>query len=166
MEIKSPKICDHTSVGVVLEDKQGNVLLLKRALFPVGMAPPAGHIDDHGSPEQAAIDEVEEEVGLVVAIQNLHKTAIQKRRTNLSCRRIDGDHHDWWVYTTDTYDGELRPSPDETKGANWYGRDELQAFADRTRAFQAGSITDEDYQANPGFDEVWLDFLVELGYVE
>lgn len=166
MEIQSPKVCDHTSVGVVLEDKQGNVLLLKRAKFPVGMAPPAGHIDDHGSPEQAAVDEVREEVGLMILPTALNKTAIQKRRTNLPCRRIDGDHHDWWIYKATDYSGDLRPSEDETKGAAWYSPGELQALADRTREFKAGGITIADYQANPGFDEVWLGFMVELGYVK
>lgn len=166
MEIKSPNVCDHTSVGVILEDKQGRVLLLKRAKFPVGMAPPAGHIDDHGSPEQAAVDEVGEEVGLAVAIGSLARTAIQQRRTDFSCSRIGGDHHDWWIYKATDYSGELSPSEDETKGADWYSPNDLQALADRTREFQAGNVADADYQASPGFDEVWLGFMVELGYVK
>jgi len=61
-------LCDNKSVGVIVQNDGGDILLLHRARFPFGMAPPAGHIDDHGSPEQAAVTEVFEEVGLTLPI--------------------------------------------------------------------------------------------------
>jgi 8-oxo-dGTP pyrophosphatase MutT (NUDIX family) len=163
MKEKPRKLCDHTSVGVIIRDDRGRFLLLKRAIFPVGIAPPAGHIDTHGSPAQAAIAEVAEEVGLVIAPKDLHETIIQKRQTFLPCSRPEGDWHAWWIYTANHYSGELRPDKRETKGAEWYSGEQLQALADRTRAFQAGQIPAAQYQDEPGLEPVWIGFFLELG---
>jgi len=160
------KICDHTSVGVIITGKDGALALLKRALFPVGIAPPAGHIDDHGSAEQAAIDEVSEEIGLRIAIGDLKPTAVQNRRIDNQCRREDGTYHMWSVYEVTRWEGDIRPDPEETKGAAWYSHEQVQALADRTRLYQAGKIPEAEWQAEPGFEPIWLDFLMELGYVK
>jgi 8-oxo-dGTP pyrophosphatase MutT (NUDIX family) len=160
------KHCDNKSVGVIIKNADGSFAFLERKLFPVGIAPPAGHVDDHGSFEQAAIDEVNEELGLVITRGNLRTTAINKRRINNPCRRIGGDHHVWSIYEVDQYKGELRPSPYETKGAGWYSARQLQELADRTKAFKAGKVTQSEWEADPGFEEVWLDFLTELGYAK
>ena len=74
-----PKNCDNKSVGVIIQNPEGEVALLRRAKFPVGMAPVAGHVDEHGSPEQAAIDEAAEEVGLHISLSGLRSTIIQAR---------------------------------------------------------------------------------------
>jgi hypothetical protein len=60
------KTCDNTSVGIVITDHQSRYLMFDRATFPPGTAPAAGHIDDHGTAEDAARAEVEEELGLTV----------------------------------------------------------------------------------------------------
>lgn len=158
------KLCDNLSVGVVICDKRGRIALLERARTPVGIAPPAGHVDNHGSPRQAAVDEVKEELGLKVDITHLQPTTIQNRRVDNPCRRPGGDHHNWWIYSTDRYEGELRPDPEEAKGASWFDRAQLQTLVERTYSFQTGLIPAHDYQANPGLEPVWIDFLVELGY--
>lgn len=159
------KYCDHTSVGVILRDQEGKFALLKRALFPVGIAPAAGHIDDHGSPEQAAIDEAEEELGVSVK-DKLQRTAIYDRRVDNTCRREGGDYHHWSVFEATIEPTELRPSPDETKGASWYDQNKLQALADRTEDYHAGKIAKDEWEANPGLEEVWVPFLSELGYIK
>jgi 8-oxo-dGTP pyrophosphatase MutT (NUDIX family) len=159
------KQCDNTSVGVIIKDNKGRVALLKRARFPVGIAPPAGHIDTHGTPEQAAIAEVAEELGLYITAGNLQKTIIQKRRVSNQCRRVGGDHHNWWVYEANKFEGRLNPDPDETKGAAWYDPAQLQELANRTTSFQAGHIGQSAWEASPGLEEIWLSFLTELGYV-
>ena len=159
------KNCDNMSVGVIIQNSEGKIALLKRARFPVGIAPPAGHVDDHGSPKQAALDEVREELGLIIAPDNLRPTGIQERKVNNQCRRPGGDHHVWWVYEANEFSGELVPDPEETKGADWYDATQLQSLADRTKAFRAGSVPADEWGANPGLEEIWLDFLVELGYV-
>lgn len=161
-----PKKCDNTSVGVIISNRIGEILLLERAKFPFGIAAPAGHIDDHGSPQQAAVDEVQEEVGLVINSDDLQDTSINERRVENMCRRIGGDHHIWWVYETNKFAGELIPSADETKGARWYSLAEVQRLADRTRSYLAGEISEDEWQNKPGLEDLWLEFLLELGYVE
>jgi len=42
--------CDNKAVGVLIFDKDDRMLLLKRGRYPMGYAPVAGHIDDHGVP--------------------------------------------------------------------------------------------------------------------
>ena len=159
-----PKRCDNKSVGVIIE-RDEELLLLKRAKYPFGYAPPAGHVDDHGSYEQAAVDEVGEELGLAVSVAGLIKTSIWDRRTDLACRREGGDHHIWRVYRATEFDGVLSPDADETAGADWQSVDSLQALADKTRIYLDGLTTEEDWRQDPGIEVVWLGFLVELGYI-
>ena len=160
------KYCDNRSVGVVLWNERGELALLKRGRFPVGMAPAAGHIDTHGSPEQAGIDELQEELGVSVAIGGLVRTAIHERRAANVCRRMGGDYHVWNIYEAHAASAELSPDPDETKGAAWYDKTAVQALADRTRLYRHGNIDAEDWIVRPGLEEVWVDFLAELGYVQ
>jgi 8-oxo-dGTP pyrophosphatase MutT (NUDIX family) len=157
------KVCDNKSVGVIVRDLAGRFALLKRAKFPVGIAPSAGHIDDHGSPEQAAVDEVREELG--IKLDGLTKTPIYARRVENICRRPGGDHHAWYVYESTVADTALEPDADEARGADWYSAEQLNVLADRTRAFHAGKVSETDWTANPGFEEVWLPFMEELSYV-
>jgi 8-oxo-dGTP pyrophosphatase MutT (NUDIX family) len=157
------KKCDNTSVGVIIRNSEGQFALLRRAHFPVGIAPVAGHIDSHGSPEQAALDEAEEELG--VSPLTIKKTAIYDRRVENKCRRPNGSYHVWYVYDANTAGTLLKPSADETKGAAWYDVGQLEALAARTRSFQAGKISEEDWATNPGLEEVWLAFMEELGYI-
>ena len=156
------KPCDNTSVGVIIRDRSGCFALLKRAKFPIGIAPPAGHIDNHGSPEQAALKEVSEELGL--KLSDLTKTAIYGRLVDASCSRPGGDHHIWYVYTALTDTTLLKADPKETKGADWYTLEQLRRLAERTRAYYAGRVSETDWAAKPGLEEVWLPFMEELGY--
>ncbi len=162
---KTSKVCDNKSVGVIIRDTAGMVVLIKRANFPIGYAPVAGHIDDHGSVEQAAVDEVQEEVGLIITMEDLGSTSIAERRYTNHCRRQGGTYHDWWVFFVDKYQGEIKPDPNETKGADWYDVVELQRLADRTREYQAQMIEQADWEADPGLEETWVDMLVELGLI-
>lgn len=158
------KECDHLSVGTIIEDGI-NIALLLRAKLPQAYAPPAGHIDQHGSPEQAAINEPFEELGLIIAPEALIKTAIANRRVDNPCPRGGGNYHHWWVFRATQFEGRITPSADETRGAAWYDREQLQALADRTIQWRADGSNSEDWQQNPGLEEVWLGFLAELGYI-
>ena len=158
-------ICDNKSVGVIIEDEAGNLLLLRRGRYPVGIAPVAGHVDSHGSPVQAALDEVQEELGLNIQPEDLRATKIQSRRVENVCRRVGGTHHDWWVFKAHKFSGELHPDEEETLGARWYSPEELRKLAAKARALENGSLGDEEFAADPGLEKVWLDFLVELGYL-
>jgi 8-oxo-dGTP pyrophosphatase MutT (NUDIX family) len=151
--------CDNTSVGIILENKIGEILLLNRAKFPFGLAAPAGHIDNHGSPEQAMIDEVSEEVGLYIASKSLEKV-IDARRIDNKCRRAEGDHHYWTVFRASNVEGEFEPSADETLGVEWVSLDRLNELSKST-------IDREDTPASRGdqvLEPIWLSFFTELGY--
>lgn len=161
----SEKRCDNRSVGVIVTNERDEIALLKRARFPIGIAPPAGHIDKHGSPEQAAVDEVYEEVGIQLSIDGLRRTTVWDRCVANVCRRQGGDHHVWRVYESHVEDVRMSPDPHETKGAAWYSLDAVNALAVRTRAYRAGLILPNDWAENPGLEEVWVDYMAELGYI-
>lgn len=153
---KSEKVCDNTSVGIIIR-KEDKVLLIERGKPPFGFAPPAGHVDDHGSFEQAAKDEVNEEVGLEVTKLQL---VYEGRRENY-CRRKGGTWHDWKLYEAET-DGDLNRSFDETKQAGWYSKDQIEELAKRTEKYLAGEISEEEWQNNPGLETTWLQWSKEI----
>lgn len=84
----------HESVGVVIQNKKEEILLIKLDKFPFGYSIPAGHVNKGENPKIAAKREVLEEVGL-----NLDNLALVKNEnlTNDSCRR-GADHHRWHLY--------------------------------------------------------------------
>lgn len=151
--------CDHTSVGVIVTDRAGRMLmLLTRARPPVGIAPVAGHVDQHGTPQQAAIAEVREEIGLDAV--RLREVASGRRDNR--CGRPGGNWHQWTIFRAEV-SGVLNPSRDETKGARWYHPGEVQTLASRTAAHARGHIVDWDRE--PGLEPVWVGWLAELGVV-
>src|SRR3546814_880586 len=85
--------CDHTSVGMLVW-RADKLLLVERRKPPFGYAPPAGHVDDHGSFEEAAHAELEEEVGLHIKSLEL----LAEGRKDNECRRENGTWHYWKVY--------------------------------------------------------------------
>jgi len=157
------KTCDNTSVGIVITDRRGRYLMFDRATFPVGAAPAAGHIDDHGSAEDAGRAEVEEELGLTVT--SLTRVAGGWRDNR--CRRRPGGRgtgHDWTVYQA-TVTGDLTPSARETKNVRWIASDALQELADRTVAYAQGRVTDTEFDAAPGIEPVWMQWLADIAAI-
>ncbi|MEE1823766.1 NUDIX hydrolase [Streptomyces sp. BE20] len=151
------KTCDNTSVGVFITDHRGRYLMFDRATFPVGAAPAAGHIDDHGSARDAARAEVEEELGLTV-------TGCWRDNP---CRRRPGARgtgHDWTVYRA-TVVGDLVPSARETKNVRWIPPVALQELVDRTVAYAHGRVTDAEFEAEPGIEPVWVQWLADVAAV-
>lgn len=159
------KVCDNKSVGIIVRNAEGEIAILKRARFPFGYSPVAGHVDDHGSVEQAAVDETLEEIGLTVQVSDLQPTAIAGTRFNNHCRRRGGTFHDWWVFIVDHYSGEILPSPDETQGAAWYSVEDIQRLAERTRDYQAQMIEQQDWEADPGLEQIWVTMFEQLGII-
>lgn len=151
------KDCDNTSVGMFIwrDDK---LLLIERKKFPFGFAIPAGHVDNHGSFEDAAKEEVEEEVGFEVT--NL-RLITEGRRENI-CRRPGGTWHYWKLYKTKVQ-GNLKPSQDETKKAGWYTKDEIRELAERTEKYNSNSeISEDDWKLSPGFERNFYEWVKEL----
>ena len=63
-----------------------------------------------------------------------------------------------WMET----EGELRLSEVETKQAGWYTKEQIKELSKRTERYLSGDINDEDWQANPGIEIVWLEWFKEL----
>lgn len=154
------KYCDNTSVGVIVQNPQQETLLLSRARFPFGWAAPAGHVDGHGSLEQTAVTELFEETGLLLPVTSLIKV-IDARRVDNQCRRINGNHHIWTVYRTETADLKLNPSEDETLGARWFSPTELA-----TMALQTMPLGHDTNQGDNVLEPIWLDFFRELEVIQ
>jgi len=153
------KVCDNKSVGMLIW-KNDKLLLIERKLFPFGFAPPAGHVDDKGGFENAAKEEVQEEVGLNPTDIKL----IAEGRKNNKCRRKGGNYHYWKIYEVEA-EGELKPSKDETKQADWYTKEQIRELSEKTIKYINGEINEEDWQANPGIEPVWYDWFKELSVI-
>jgi len=147
------KRCDNRSVGVIITDGQGRYLVFDRHTFPPGVAACAGHVDEHGTDEDAARSEALEEVGLVV---DLLVPLAAGWRDN-PCRRLPGPKgtgHDWVVFMA-TAHGTLAPSPRETRNARWVTRPQLQALFTRTLALAANTISLAEFENLPGLEPSW-----------
>lgn len=158
-EIKEVKIkvCDNKSVGMLI--KRGkDLLLIERRKHPFGFAPPAGHVDNKGSFENAAREETKEEVGLTPTEIKL----VAEGRKDNPCRREGGTWHYWKIYQIET-DGEIKRSEDETKQAGWFSKDQIVKLAKRTEDYLAGNISPEEWQKSPGIEPVWREWFKELG---
>jgi ADP-ribose pyrophosphatase YjhB (NUDIX family) len=149
-------ICDHTSVGILIW-RDGRLLIIERRKPPPGFAPPAGHVDDHGSYEDAATAEVQEEVGLEVVSLSL----LGEGRRDNPCRRVDGTWHYWKIFEAQVT-GTPKRSYEETKGLMWADGETLQKLANRTLAWQAKKLSDQQWIASPGLEPVWFHWLSEL----
>lgn len=148
--------CDHTSVGLLVW-RSGKLLLIERRRPPYGYAPPAGHVDDHGSFEDAAREELREEVGL----KSAELRVVAEGRKDNKCRRPGGDWHYWKIYEAGV-SGDVKASPDETKSTRWADRRALEQMADRTRQYLAGSVNQAEWERSPGLEPVWDGWLKEL----
>lgn len=149
--------CDHTSVGLLLW-KDDRLLLIERGKPPFGFAPPAGHVDDRESYESAARQELTEEVGL----EALELKLVAEGRKNNPCRRPNGTWHHWKIYEVFSFAGSLSPSPSETKRVGWYDRTALLHLASRTAQYLEGKLDQSTWEASPGLEPVWYDWLTEL----
>ncbi|MEU6721570.1 NUDIX hydrolase [Nonomuraea sp. NPDC046802] len=155
--------CDNTSVGVLIHDSSNRLLVFDRATPPWGVAGPAGHIDDHGSPERAAATEVLEEVGLQAVSLDL----LARRWRGNRCRRPAGPQgvgHEWWIYQARA-NGALAASAREVRNARWVTPGQLQALTVRTTAYAHGGLPAEEWWAGPGVEPVWVLWLSLAGLV-
>ncbi|MFI0412396.1 NUDIX hydrolase [Actinomadura sp. 3N508] len=146
--------CDNTSIGVIITDSQDRYLLIDRATAPFGMAPVAGHIDQHGGPEFAARNEVREEVGLtVVSLRQLSETWLPN-----SCRRPAGPEgigHYWTLYQA-TFAGQIQMAADEVRAVQWADRTDLQTLAERAIANARIGFADQSVYEKPVLQSVWV----------
>ena len=148
--------CDNRSVGVIVENDADETLLLSRARFPYGWAAPAGHVDEHGSLEQTAIDEVFEETGVILDPASL-EVVINGLRVHNQCRRPGGDYHDWTVFRAQAKNTTITASPEETLGVSWVPRQVLGALASASMQISHSEIRRGDLALEP----IWAYFFQE-----
>ena len=150
------KICDHTSVGMLVWNND-KLLLIERARFSFGFAIPAGHVDGDPSYEESARRELKEEVGL----ETKGLTLVAEGRKENHCRREGGTWHYWKIYRMIVV-GNIERSKDETKQVGWYDKDQIRKLARRTERYNNKGITDEEWNKSPGLEPVMYDWFKEL----
>ncbi|MBI2600908.1 NUDIX hydrolase [Candidatus Daviesbacteria bacterium] len=148
--------CDHASVGMFVW-RDDHLLLIERKEFPFGFAPPAGHVDNHGSYEKAAENELKEEVGLRSVSLSL---MIEGCKENI-CRRPGGTWHHWRIYRVEAQ-GNIQRSRTETRRAGWYSLEEIKSLSDKTVQYLNGGISNENWRMDPGIETVWYEWFREL----
>ncbi len=152
--------CDNLSVGVIVQH-DGDTLLLERARYPWGWAAPAGHVDEHGSLEQTAVEEVWEETGLRISVDGLVKVIDGVRMQN-ECRRPGGDHHVWTVFRAEAPSKDTNMSEDETSGKMWVPNDKLVEMVNRSREVDQAEIQHGDEL----IEGVWVEFFTRAGLAD
>lgn len=153
------KICDHTSVGMIVW-KDDKILLIERMKYPFGFACPAGHVDGDASYEESAKRELQEEVGLEVINLEL---LFEGRKEN-PCRRENGSWHYWKIYKVKA-EGEAKRSLDETKKMFWASKDELKKISERTEKYLQKEISEEDWEKSPGLEPIWCEWFKQLNLI-
>lgn len=150
------KICDHTSVGILVFNELNELLLIERAKFPFGFAVPAGHVDGDLNFLSAAYRELEEEVG----VKNLRLDLFLEERKENPCRREGGTWHYWQLFKgarkIDTR--EVQRSLEETKKIEWANKAKITELMKRTEKYRAGKITETEWEANPGLEPVMYEW--------
>lgn len=167
-----PKRCDGYSVGVMVVDTQtGEYLTQLRNTHPMAWAVgAAGHWDQgteagHGTLEQAAIGEAEEELGVLVLPENLQ--LILHQRFDNPCRRkrpqgVKG--HDWYLYLVKVNGKPIvQTSQREVKAYKWYSIQQLETLAHRSAHLLHRGIQPMDWGQLPpdlvGIEPVWATML-------
>jgi 8-oxo-dGTP pyrophosphatase MutT (NUDIX family) len=159
-------VCDNASVGGLIWGVDGNSLLMfERATPPWGLAGVGGHVDTHGTYEDAIRAEVSEEVGLTaVRVGPVYPEPLW---IGNRCRRTPGPRgvgHRWQWYHV-KYQGDVTPNPREARHPRWITPGQLRALSARTAQFAAGKISAEDFKAGPGIEPVWVNVLLDLGLI-
>ena len=155
---QSTPTCNHTSVGVIVQ-RYGSLLLIERQTFPIGIACPAGHVDEGETYEQAAYRMLHEQTGLEAYSLEL----VAEGRRYQACTRPSGLYHfhDWKVYQAYvTYGQELRENTDAC--IDWYTPQYVSYFARRTELHLSEQLSPTQWQADPGLEVVWYHFLRQV----
>ncbi len=111
----------HYSVGALIK-KDGKYFLIDRAIFPLGFAEVADHIDGDESPEEALKRELKEEVGLDLIN---HKLIFEEEVENTCSKGVD--HHYWYVFECEV-NGKVKRSERETHSASWYTQGQIRTL--------------------------------------
>ena len=118
---KSSILKKHKSVGAIIR-KENKILMIDRAIFPLGWACPAGHVDPGEDVVKALKREVKEETNLdVIKYKLLNHEFID---WNKCSRGVMG--HDWHVYEITDWKGRVKRNKKEEKQIEWKSVDEIK----------------------------------------
>lgn len=120
----------HRIVSVFVQDETGRLLLQLRAahvkMFPGCWDPAAGgHVDLGSSYEQAATDELTEEIGVQVAASTLRELGTFRTNTTLEDGRIVNQFERVYLARVPQAT-EFKLEPDEVRELKWFTPDELR----------------------------------------
>ena len=149
--------CTNTSAGILVV-REGRLLLIERRNPPYAWAPPAGHVDEGETYEQAARRELLEEVGLTAS----SLTLVHRGQRRNQCRRPGGDHHQWEVFTADA-EGDPVRSETETRSMRWVTPGELAQLRVVSRRHLVSGAGAEQWREQPGLEPVWMRMLMGIG---
>lgn len=163
-------LCDHRVAGALVEGaagyagEPGTYLMFERVKPPYGIAPPCGHVDEHGNFFQAMVDETREEAN--VDIEDWDDLVHEEWRDNMCRRQPSGPRYGHTVMIKKVcVSGIPRPAPKESKNLRWYSVSELRELTARTVFYANGYISDEDFRLDPGIEPFWVEYLVRAGLV-
>lgn len=147
-------ICDNKSVGMILKNSEGKYLVILRKTSPKVYACPASHVDVHGGSVEIAKEELPKEAGISDVKLSL---VLQKDYPN-PCSR-GGKHHLWSVFEG-IYDGPISDS--DAGKVSWKTAEEIKELSERTEMHREGKISQDDYEKDPGFEDVWINIFRDL----
>jgi len=105
----------HISVGIIIKDDSGKILMIDRKVYPYGWGCPAGHADKEETPEMAIKREAKEEVGLKIKdVKLLYEEYIPWNE----CVKGERGHY-WYVYTALDWKGKEIRNKREVKDLQW-----------------------------------------------
>ncbi len=113
------------SVGVIVRNGEGEILLLARRRGVLGWACPAGHIDSEEGAEVWRDRELAEETGVVIGGEI---KLVLHADINNACKR-GFTEHEWFVYSATAENDRLElKEPENHKGVGWFKPEEAKCL--------------------------------------
>ena len=111
------------SIGAILVNAKGEYLTQYRLKVPIGIALPAGHVDEGESPEDCLARELLEETGLTV---KSYRLLVEGKYYPTPCKSHDG--HEWWVYEVVVGGEPILKEPDKHKFLKFMSLEEMRPY--------------------------------------
>jgi len=114
------------SVGAIVQNAGGLYLVQYRLKHPIGLAMPAGHIEENETPKVALHRELREETDVWI---NGSKLVFHETLQN-PCPK-DHKFHEWWVYKASIVGKPQLLEPTKHKFLEWMSLEEMLPYIER-----------------------------------